>query len=77
MGSNPFSDPTCTWGRPPRDGECDPYRFLEPALAELLRANVRYEEVATEIPWAPVSKSNVFLGNFLNKYIIIIIIIIH
>ena len=56
MGSNPFSDPACTWGNPPRDGECDPYRFLEPALAELLRANVMYEEATAEIPWAPVSK---------------------
>jgi len=56
MGSNPFSDADCTWGSPPRNGECDPYRFLEPALAELLRANVRYEEMASEIPWTPVSK---------------------
>lgn len=56
MGSNPFSDLDCTWGNPPRAGECDPYRFLEPPLAELLRANIRYDEVATEIPWARVSK---------------------
>ena len=27
MGSNPFKDPSCTWGDPPQPGECDPYRF--------------------------------------------------
>ena len=56
MGSNPFKDPECTWGDPPRPGECDPYRFLEEPLTELLRANVRYGKIADEIPWAPVRK---------------------
>ncbi len=56
MGSNPFKDPECTWGDPPRPGECDPYRFLEEPLTELLRASVRYGKIADEIPWAPVRK---------------------
>ena len=56
MGSNPFKDPACTWGDPPRAGECDPYRFLEEAITELLSANVRYGPLAEEIPWAPVRK---------------------
>ena len=57
MGSNPFSDPECTWGDPPREGECDPYRFLEVAIAGLLRGSTAYAEPATEIPWAEVSKA--------------------
>ena len=56
MGSNPFKDPACTWGNPPQAGECDPYRFLEEAIRNLLRANVRDGAVADEIPWAPVRK---------------------
>ncbi len=56
MGSNPFKDPDCTWGDPPREGECDPYRFLEEAITELLSANMRHGPVAGEIPWTPVSK---------------------
>ena len=56
LGNNPFSDPECTWGSPPGEGECDPYRFLEEALAELLRSNVRYGGIANEIPWAEVTK---------------------
>ncbi|MCH2172791.1 hypothetical protein MK489_18605 [Myxococcota bacterium] len=57
MGSNPFRDRECRWGDPPRPGECDPYRFLEVALFELLRSNVRYGEAVKDIPWAPVEKS--------------------
>ncbi len=56
MGSNPFKDPSCTWGDPPQPGECDPYRFLEEALTELLSANVRYGPIAEDIPWAPALK---------------------
>jgi len=56
VGSNPFRDPDCTWGEVPREGECEPYRFLEEALTELLRSLVQYEPVVEDIPWAPVSK---------------------
>ena len=56
MGFNPFKDPDCTWGDPPRDGECDPYRFLELAIGGLLRGTVKYGPLAQDIPWAPVSK---------------------
>ncbi len=56
MGSNPFRDSRCTWGDPPRSGECDPYRFLETAIRELLRTNVEHGSPATDIPWEPVSK---------------------
>ncbi len=51
MGSNPFRDASCTWGDPPRSGECDPYRFLETAIRELLRATAKYGSPATDIPW--------------------------
>ena len=56
MGFNPFSDPEYSWGDPLREGECDPYRFLELALSELLRGNVKYGALVQDIPWAPVSK---------------------
>ena len=56
MGSNPFQDSSCSWGDPPRPGECAPYRFLETAIHELLAATVKYGSLATDIPWAPVSK---------------------
>lgn len=56
MGGNPFKNPDCTWGAPPRPGECDPYVFLEESITELLSSQVRYGRLAHDIPWAPVRK---------------------
>ncbi len=28
MGGNPFKGPACSWGDPPRAGECDPYLVI-------------------------------------------------
>ncbi len=56
MGFNPFKDPECAWGDPPRAGECDPYRFTEVGITELISASVKYAEPAGDIPWAPVAK---------------------
>ena len=44
MGFNPFKDPECAWGDPPRAGECDPYRFTEVGITELISASVKYAE---------------------------------
>ena len=56
MGNNPFKDPGCTWGDPPRQGECDPYRFLELPIAGLLRGTTAHVDAASEIPWAEVTR---------------------
>ena len=56
MGFNPFKDPECTWGDPPRPGEPDPYRFLETALRTVLAANALYGERVEDIPWAPITR---------------------
>lgn len=56
MGGNPFKNAECTWGDPVAKGECDPYRFLEEALHELLRNNMKHGVAVTDIPWADVSK---------------------
>ena len=55
MGFNPFSDPECTWGDPPREGEPDPYRFLEPAIEASMRSDLGRPAIE-EIPWTPVKK---------------------
>jgi D-proline reductase (dithiol) PrdB len=55
LGFNPFTDPGCTWGDPPRAGEPDPYRFLEPAIEQSMRADIALSPIEA-IPFAPVEK---------------------
>ena len=43
-------------GDPPRQGECDPYRFLELPIAGLLRGTTAHVDAASEIPWAEVTR---------------------
>ena len=56
MGFNPFVDPECTWGDPPRPGEPDPYRFLEVAIRTIVSTTARYAPAVKAIPWAAVTK---------------------
>ena len=56
MGNVPSRTADYAWGDPPNPGECDPYIFLEEAIHKLIRNNVKYGALVTDIPWSNVNK---------------------
>ncbi|MCS5567384.1 MAG: glycine/betaine/sarcosine/D-proline family reductase selenoprotein B [Pseudomonadales bacterium] len=56
MGNVPSRTADYAWGDPPNPGECDPYLFLEEAIHKLIRNNVKYGTLVSDIPWSNVKK---------------------